>query len=280
MKYIGPHVSIAGGVHNAPLNAQKLGATGFGLFTKNQRQWNAAPYTNDVVTAFKKNLKDCGYSSKQALAHDGYLINLGNPDRTACEKSYAALVDELRRCSQLGLPLLNIHPGSHLRLVSEEECMRQIAEAVNRALKETEGVTVVFENTAGQGSNVGYSFEQVAFMIGLVADKSRIGFCLDTCHAFAAGYDLRTQKSYDAVMKSLDTIVGFRFLRGVHLNDALSTCGSHLDRHQSIGKGNLGLDAFRFLMRDERFDEIPLVLETIDENLWPQEVAMLKSMAG
>ncbi|MGA3051481.1 MAG: deoxyribonuclease IV [Chitinispirillaceae bacterium] len=280
MKYIGPHVSIAGGVQNAPLNARALGATGFGLFTKNQRQWNAAPYTDEVVTAFRKNLKECGYSPKQALAHGGYLINLGNPDRAAFDKSYSALVDELRRCSRIGLPLLNIHPGSHLKLVTEEACMRQIAEAVNRAHKETEGVTVVFENTAGQGSNVGHSFEQIAFMIGLVADKSRVGFCLDTCHAFAAGYDLRTKKSYGAVMQSLDATVGFRYLRGVHLNDALFTLGSHLDRHQSIGKGNLGLNAFHFLMRDERFEDIPLVLETIDESLWPEEIALLKSMVG
>ena len=280
MKYIGPHVSISGGIQNAPLNAQKLGATGFGLFTKNQRQWSAAPYTAENIDSFKKNLLDCGYSPKQALAHDGYLINLGNPDRAMYEKSYAALVDEMRRCSLIGLTLLNIHPGSHLRLISEEECMRQIAEAVNRAHAETEGVTVVFENTAGQGSNVGYSFEQIAFMINLVADKSRIGFCLDTCHAFAAGYDLRTRKSYNAVMQSLDAVVGFRYLRGVHLNDALAvaTLGSHRDRHQSIGKGNLGLDAFSFIMRDDRFEEIPLVLETIDESLWPQEIEMLKGM--
>jgi deoxyribonuclease-4 len=278
MKYIGPHVSIAGGVQNAPLNAQKLGATGFGLFTKNQRQWNAAPYSDDGVAAFKQNMKECGYSPRQALAHDGYLINLGNPEKAARDKSYAALVDEMHRCSRIGLSLLNIHPGSHLRLISEEECMRHIAGAVNRAHAETEGVSVVFENTAGQGSNVGYSFEQIGFMISLVADKSRVGFCLDTCHAFAAGYDLRTRKSYDAVMQSLDTIVGFDYLRGVHLNDALATLGSHRDRHQSIGKGNLGLDAFRFLMKDERFEEIPCVLETIDENLWPQEIALLKGM--
>ena len=279
MKYIGPHVSIAGGVQNAPLNARKLGATGFGLFTKNQRQWNATPYTDEIAAAFKKTLKECGYSQKQALVHDGYLINLGNPDQTAYDKSYAAFVDELNRCSRIGLSLLNIHPGSHLRIVSEEACMRQIAGAINRAHEETEGVTVVLENTAGQGSNIGYSFEQIAFMISLVADTSRIGFCFDTCHAFAAGYDLRTKKSYNAIMQSLDAIVGFRNLRGAHLNDALSTLGSHLDRHQSIGKGNLGIDAFRFLMRDERFEEIPLVLETIDESLWPEEIAMLKSMA-
>ena len=279
MKFVGPHVSIAGGVQNAPLNAAALGATGFGLFTKNQRQWASAPYPAAAVSGFRKALRENGYAVKQVLAHDGYLINLGNPDTAAFKKSYTAFVDELKRCGQLGLTLLNIHPGSHVRLVSEEACMLQIADAVNRAHRETEGVTVVFENTAGQGSNVGYSFEQLAFLIGHVSDKSRIGFCFDTCHAFAAGYDLRTPEAYEAVMRSLDRTVGFRYLRGAHLNDAKSGLGSRLDRHQSIGKGTLGLETFGMLMRDDRFEEIPLVLETIDERLWAGEVALLKDMA-
>jgi len=279
MKFVGPHVSIAGGVQNAPLNAAALGATGFGLFTKNQRQWESPPYPAAAVSGFRKALRENGYAAKQVLAHDGYLINLGNPDNTAFKKSYTAFVDELKRCGQLGLTLLNIHPGSHVRLVSEEACMLQIANAVNRAHRETEGVTVVFENTAGQGSNVGYSFEQLAFLIGHVSDKSRIGFCFDTCHAFAAGYDLRTPKAYEATMRSIDRTVGFRYLRGAHLNDAKSGLGSRLDRHQSIGKGALGLETFGTLMRDDRFEEIPLVLETIDERLWAGEVALLKDMA-
>lgn len=279
MKYIGPHVSTTGGVQNAPLNAAALGATAFGMFTKNQRQWAAPQYPSETIHAFKKNLKDKGFSAKQVLAHDGYLINLGNPDPVAFKKAYAAFVDELKRCAQLGLTLLNIHPGSHLRLVSEEACMRQIADAINRAHRETEGVTVVLENTAGQGSNVGYSFEHLAFMIGHVTDTSRVGFCLDTCHAFAAGYDLRTPKAYGAAMKSLEETVGLRYLRGAHINDAKVELGSRVDRHQSIGKGTLGLQPFEMLMSDERFEEVPLVLETIDEELWPQEIAILKAMA-
>ena len=279
MKFTGPHVSVAGGVQNAPLNAAALGATGFGLFTKNQRQWSSSPFSSAAISDFKKNLRDNGYAAKQILAHDGYLINLGNPDPMAFEKSYAAFVDELQRCSQLGVTLLNIHPGSHLRLISPQACMGQIAEAVNRAHRETEGVTVVLEITAGQGSNVGYSFEQLAYMIGRVSDKSRIGFCFDTCHAFAAGYDLRTKKSYGAVMQSLEKTVGFRYLRGAHLNDARAGLGSRLDRHESLGRGTLGLETFALIMRDDRFEEIPLVLETIDETLWPREVAMLKDMA-
>jgi len=279
MKYIGPHVSVAGGVQNAPENASRYGATGFGLFTKNQRQWKAAPYPDEVIAEFDRNLAEFHFKPQQVLAHAGYLINLGNPDSGAFAKSYAALVDELERCRLLGLPCLNIHPGSHLRLCSEEECMRRIAGAINEAHKEVEGVTVVLENTAGQGSNLGYSFEQLAFMIEKVRDKSRIGFCLDTCHAFAAGYDLRTKKSYAAVMDALDDIVGFTFLRGVHLNDSLSEFGSKLDRHQNIGKGKIGLDAFRMLMQDDRFDGIPIVLETIDESLWVEEVKLLKELS-
>jgi deoxyribonuclease IV len=279
MKFIGPHVSIAGGVQNAPANAAALCATGFGMFTKNQRQWRAPAYAAEAVNGFEKALRENGYTARQVLGHDGYLINLGNPGKAEFEKSYRAFVDELKRCSTLGLSLLNIHPGSHLRLVSEEACMLQIAAAVNRAHAETEGVTVVFENTAGQGSNVGWSFEQIAFLISHVSDKSRIGFCFDTCHAFAAGYDLRTRRSYEATMKLLDRTVGFRYLRGAHLNDAKAELGSRLDRHQSLGRGTLGPEAFKSLMRDDRFEEIPLVLETIDESLWKKEIAMLKEMA-
>jgi len=278
MKYIGPHVSTSGGVQNAPVNARELGATAFGMFTKNQRQWVAAPYTPATVAEFRKNLSGNSYGAKQVLAHDGYLINLGNPDPAAYKKSYGAFVDELKRCQMLGLTLLNMHPGSHLRLVSEETCLKQIAQAINDAHKETEGVTVVIENTAGQGSNVGYSFEHLAFIIKNVSDKSRIGFCLDTCHAFAAGYDLRTRKTYDAVMKDLERIVSFGYLRGVHLNDAKAGLGSHLDRHQSIGKGTLGLEPFRMIMNDERLEEVPMVLETIDETIWPEEIRLLKGM--
>jgi deoxyribonuclease-4 len=280
MKYVGPHVSIAGGVQNAPLNAAALGAAAFGMFTKNQRQWTAPPYAAAAVSEFVRNLREKGYAAKQVLAHDGYLINLGNPDPAAYKRSYAAFVDELKRCGRLGLTFLNIHPGSHLRLASEEACMLQIAGAVNSALRETEGVTVVFENTAGQGSNVGSSFEQIAFLIGHVADKSRVGFCFDTCHAFAAGYDLRGRQAYEATMRALDRTVGLRYLRGAHLNDAKAGLGSRLDRHQSIGKGTLGIETFGMIMRDDRFEEIPLVLETIDERLWPKEVAILKEMAA
>jgi deoxyribonuclease IV len=279
MKFIGPHVSTSGGVQNAPLNAQALKATGFGLFVKNQRQWAAPPYPAATIAAFKENLRTTGFTSKQVLAHAGYLINLGNIEEEPFTKSCAAFIDELQRCSMLGLTLLNIHPGSHLKKCSEEACLLRIASAINDALAATDGVAVVLENTAGQGSNVGYRFEHLAFIIKHVSDKSRIGFCLDTCHAFAAGYDLRTRASYKATMREIDAAVGLRYLRGAHLNDAKSTLGSRLDRHQNLGKGTLGLDVFKMIMRDERFEEIPLVLETIDEELWPREVALLRDMA-
>lgn len=278
MKYIGPHVSTEGGVQNAPLNAALLGATGFGMFTKNQRQWTALAYTTETIAAFKKNCSENSYAARQILPHDTYLINLGSPDPAAFARSYAAFTDELRRCAALGLTMLNIHPGSHLKLLSEEQCLLQIAGAINRAHRETEGVCVVLETTAGQGSNVGYRFEHLAFVIKNVRDKSRVGVCLDTCHIFGAGYDIRTEKTYEATMREFDRVIGFSFLRAAHVNDAKVELGSRVDRHQSIGKGTLGLTTFRLLMADERFEEIPLVLETIDESLWNGEVALLKQM--
>jgi deoxyribonuclease-4 len=219
-----------------------------------------------------------GFRPEYVLPHAGYLINIGNPDADKRKTSYDALVDELTRCSQLGLFSLNIHPGSHLGGVSEEECLRIIAEQINRALDETRGVSVVLENTAGQGTNMGYRFEQLATIIDYVEDKSRIGICLDTCHALGAGYEIRTPEGYESVMQELDRVVDLKYLRGMHLNDAKIDLGSRKDRHQSLGKGTLGLEPFRFIMNDPRLDEIPLILETIDEELWAEEIAMLYGM--
>lgn len=280
MKYIGAHVSASGGVENAPLNARAIGATAFALFTKNQRQWHAPPLTSASITAFQKNCADAGISLSQVLPHDSYLINLGHPETEGLEKSRAAFLEEMQRCEQLGLPLLNFHPGSHLREISEEECIRRIAESINRALDRTRGVTAVIENTAGQGSNLGFSFEQLAAIIDGVEDKSRVGVCFDTCHAFAAGYDLRTAEACAATFAEFERIVGFRYLKGMHINDSKAEYGSKKDRHHSLGQGWLGLEPFRYIMGDPRFDGIPLVLETIDEALWPAEIAMLKGFAG
>lgn len=277
MKFIGAHVSTAGGVDNAPLNARAIGATGFALFTKNQRQWVAPEIPAATIEHFKQLCDQYGYAKQSILPHDSYLINLGNPDSEALLKSRTAFIDEMQRCGMLGLDRLNFHPGSHLGKISVEECLKLIAESINIALEQTAGVTAVIENTAGQGSNLGFEFEQLAYIINLVDDKSRVGVCIDTCHALAAGYDLRSAESCEDVFARFDKIVGFKYLRGMHLNDALRPVGSHIDRHTPLGKGEIGWECFRYIMADARFDGIPLVLETPDESLWPQEIETLKS---
>jgi deoxyribonuclease IV len=279
MKFVGAHVSTQGGVFNAPINAKEIGATAFAMFTKNQRQWVAAPYTDEIIVAFRENLERCGFSPNQVLPHDSYLINLGNPDPEKRKKSLDAFTDELTRCQLLGLTLLNMHPGSHLREISEDDCLGLISESINIALEATEGVTVVLENTAGQGSNMGYRFEHLASIIDQVDDKSRIGVCIDTCHSFSAGYDLRTEESCRSTFKKFDDIVGFDYLRGMHINDSKVPFESRKDRHHSIGMGTIPMVAFEFIMRDPRFDDIPLILETIDDTLWPEEIARLKALA-
>ncbi len=278
MKYIGAHVSIAGGVENAPVNAQKIGAKAFALFTKNQRQWTAAPLTRESIDLFKQRCEEYGYAAKHILPHDSYLINLGNPEKEALEKSRAAFLDEMQRCEQLGLDRLNFHPGSSLKKVSDEECLRTIAESINIALDKTQGVCAVIENTAGQGSNLGYSFEQIAYVIDRVEDKSRVGVCIDTCHAFAAGYDLKSESGFGETFEHFEEVIGFKYLKGMHLNDSKKGVGSHVDRHEDIGKGELGIVPFRLLMHDPRFDDLPLVLETPDEDRWAEEISMLYAL--
>jgi deoxyribonuclease IV len=278
MKYIGAHVSASGGVENAPLNAQRIGATAFALFTKNQRQWNAKPLTEKSIRAFKENLKEVGIQPQHVLPHDSYLINLGNPDKEKWEKSLTAFIDEAQRCEQLDIPLLNFHPGSHLRQISEKECIALNSKAMNTTLRNTGFVKLVVETTAGQGSNIGYSFEQLAALIDQSDDPERVGVCIDTCHIFAAGYDLRTEAAYQQTMEAFGGIIGFEKLMGVHINDAKSELGSKVDRHNSLGKGNLGSDAFKFLMNDPHLEDIPIVLETIDPEKWPEEIKWLYSL--
>jgi len=278
VKTIGAHVSMAGGVENAPLNAARIGARAFALFTKNQRQWKAKPLSPKTIQLFKKNCEKEGYSPEQILPHDSYLINLGHPDKEGLAKSRAAFLAECRRCEQLGLKYLNFHPGSHLRKISQDECLRRIAESINITLEKAQAVTAVIENTAGQGSNVGYRFEHLAAIIDQVEDKTRVGVCLDTCHAFTAGYDLKTKEGYHATLADFDAIVGFTYLKGMHLNDSKKDHASRVDRHANIGQGFLGLDIFRFIMRDPRLDEIPLILETPDETLWAKEIELLYEM--
>lgn len=277
MKLIGAHVSAAGGVFNAPVNAKAIGATAFALFTKNQRQWQAKPLDADTITAFKSRCQQLGFDASAILPHDSYLINLGAPETEKLEKSRLAFIDEMQRCQQLGLHLLNFHPGSHLKQISESACLKLIAESINLAHQQVDDVVAVIENTAGQGSNLGWRFEHLAEIIAQVDDKSRIGVCIDTCHAFAAGYDLRSMEATESSFAEFDQIVGMQYLRAMHLNDSKGGLGSHLDRHHSLGEGAIGWNCFRFLMQDHRFDNIPLILETINPDIWQHEIATLRS---
>ena len=277
-KFVGAHVKTVGGVQNAPINAVEIGAKAFALFLKNQRRWYAKPYDEKTITEFKKNLERSEIQVKHVLPHDSYLINLGNPDRAKWEKALEAFIDEVTRASQLGLDKLNFHPGAHLNQISEDDCLKLIAEAMNITLEKTKGVTLVIETTAGQGSNVGYRFEHLRKLIDMTEDKSRVGVCIDTCHIFAAGYDIRNEKSFEKTMKEFDDIIGFEYLRGVHMNDAASELGSRVDRHAHIGEGNIGLEAFRLIMNDPRFDDIPLILETPKQERWPAEIKLLYSL--
>ena len=275
MKYIGAHVSASGGVENAPLNAKEIGANAFALFTKNQRQWVSAPLTQKSIEHFKNNCAEYGFDASYIMPHDSYLINLGNPDEEAIQKSRAAFIDEMQRCEQLGLKMLNFHPGSHLNKISIEQCLDEIAANINLALSKTNGVTAVIENTAGQGSNVGNRFEEIRYIIDRIEDKSRVGVCIDTCHTYSAGYDI--VNDYEGVFGEFERVVGLEYLKGIHLNDTKKPLGSRVDRHECIGDGLLGIDFFKRFMQDSRFDNMPIVLETPDENRWKEEIKLLRS---
>jgi len=275
MKYIGAHVSAAGGVRHAPVNASKIGARAFALFTRNQKRWTSPPLADTETHLFQVNLKASGIPVSAVLPHAGYLINPGHPDREKRYKSLKAFVDEVHRAEVLGLQYLNIHPGSHLGLVSEQECFDIIADTISTVLNSSKGVTVVIETTAGQGNSVGYHFEHLAEIIKRIDAQERLGVCIDTAHIFAAGYDIRSAKGYDAVMNEFDRLVGFRFLKGVHLNDSKTPLGSRVDRHACIGKGEIGELAFRKIMNDPRLDGIPLILETPNPDAYREEISML-----
>lgn len=278
MKFIGAHVSASGGVENAPVNAQAIGAKAFALFTRNQRQWRSAPLSEKSISLFKERCAEYGYEAKHILPHDSYLINLGHPEEEGLTKSRIAFLDEMQRCEQLGLDRLNFHPGSHLKALTEEECLTRIAESINWTLEQTSGVCAVIENTAGQGTNLGYTFEQIAYIIDRVEDKSRVGVCLDTAHTLAAGYDIKTEEGFTRVFHHFDEVIGFSYLKGMHINDSKKDLGSKVDRHDSIGKGVMGMTTFQMIMRDPRFDGIPLILETPDESMWAEEIRLLYSL--
>lgn len=277
MKYIGAHVSASGGVEYAPVNAHEIGANAFALFTKNQRQWVSKPLTAESIDLFQQNCEKYGFLPEYILPHDSYLINLGHPEEEGLTKSRTAFLDEMQRCEQLGLKLLNFHPGSHLNKIDTETCLSRIAESINIVLDKTKGVTAVIENTAGQGSNLGNEFWHLRYIIDKVEDKSRVGVCLDTCHTFTAGYNFL--QDYDQVFNAFEQEVGFSFLRGIHLNDSKKEVGSRVDRHDSIGQGYIGNAFFERLMKDTRFDNLPIILETPDETLWTKEIAWLRAIS-
>ena len=275
MKYIGAHVSVEGGVSNAPLEARAIGAKAFALFTGSSSRWVSKDPSEEEIKKFKDNCELYGYKPEVILPHDNFLINLGSGDKKLLTLSRKSFTDELRRCELLGLKMLNFHPGSHKNELSEEECLDRIAESINYSLDKTQGVTAVLENVAGQGSNMGHTFEQLAHIIDKVEDKERVGVCIDTCHAYSAGYDLKSEEGYKKTWEDFDRIIGFNYLRGMHLNDDKREHGSRIDRHAEIGQGTLGEGFFSRLMKDPRFDNIPLILETPNEALWAEEIAWL-----
>ena len=278
-KFIGAHVSASGGVENAPKNAFEIGANAFALFTKNQKQWYANPLTDKNIENFKKNCEKYDFCADYILPHDSYLINLGNPDPEKLKKSREAFLDEMRRVEQLGLKLLNFHPGASLNEISVDECLKRIAQSINFALENTKGVTAVIENTSGMGSSVGYIFEHLAQIIHHVEDKSRIGVCIDTCHAFTAGYNLRDAADYKLTWDTFDKTIGSDYLKAIHLNDSKKPLASRVDRHDNVGLGFLGAEFFIRFMKDNRFDNMPIILETPDDSKWAEEIALLRSYA-
>lgn len=278
MKYIGAHTSSAGGVENAVSEAVSIGASALALFTRNQKSWVSKPLDPKNIKAFGDALTKSGIQPQHVLPHDSYLINLGNPTEEGLEKSRNAFLDELQRAEQLGLTLVNFHPGAHLKQIAPEACLDLIAESINWALAQTKTAVAVIENTAGQGSNMGYEFSQIARIIEGVNDKSRVGVCIDTCHTFAAGYDLSTQVGYDDTFNAFEKQVGFHYLKAIHLNDSKKECGSRVDRHENLGDGMIGVDFFSRFMHDDRFDNMPIILETPDESRWAQEIQWLKSL--
>jgi deoxyribonuclease-4 len=278
MKYVGAHVSAAGGVENAPENAEDIGAKSFALFTRNQRRWISKPLTDKNITQFKERCKGGGYDPRHILPHDSYLINLGHPEKQPLEKSRTAFLDEMKRCEQLGLLYLNFHPGSHLNKMEPDHCLERIAESINLTLDQTAGVTAVIENTAGQGTNMGHRFEHLARIIENVQDKSRVGVCLDTCHTYCSGYDIKTAGAFKNILEDFDNLVGLGYLKAMHLNDSKKDFGSRVDRHESLGEGSLGLEPFKFIMNNPCFDDIPMVLETPDQSIWEDEIKLLYSL--
>lgn len=280
MKYIGAHVSISGGLHLACRRALEIGAKSFALFLRSQRQWVAKPLSEEQAQVFRDACQSSGFSPKVIIPHGIYLMNCGSPDEEILRKSREVLVDELQRCEMLGLTLYNFHPGSTCGKIPVEDCLDRIADSINLAHKKTKYVMTVLENMSCQGNTIGGKFEELRGIIDRVSDKSRVGVCLDTCHAFAAGHNLSTEEGFKNMMNNFENIIGIEYLKAVHLNDSKGELGCHLDRHENIGKGKIGTEAFQRLMKDKRFDGIPMVLETPcqSDDTYEKEIRILYGM--
>ncbi|MBI2930257.1 MAG: deoxyribonuclease IV [Planctomycetes bacterium] len=263
--HLGAHLSIAGGLHLACARGQELGCEVIQIFTRNQQQWRTKPLSDDEVMTFKQACRR--HRIRLAFAHDSYLVNLCAPDGDIRERSLSAFVEEMERCERLGLAFLVTHPGSP-GVTGEREGIRAMIASLDEALKRTGGLRtrVLLETSAGQGACVGHRFEQMREMIEGVREPERLGVCFDTCHVFAAGYDLRTRAAYDATLDEFDRLIGVKRIEAFHVNDSKRELGSRVDRHEHIGKGHLGIEAFRCLMRDRRFARIPKVIETPKED--------------
>lgn len=278
-KFVGAHVSIGGGLERAVTRAAELGARAFGLFLRSQRRWACEPLSRDAADRFRDACREHNFAPHQILPHGSYLLNCGSPDPEVLEKSRATLIDELKRCEMLGLVYYNFHPGSTCGAITAEECMDRIAESINLAHGETTYVIAVIENMCRQGHTIGGDFRELRGIVDRVKDKSRIGVCLDTCHAFAAGYDVSTREGFEEMMTDFDSIVGLPFLKAFHLNDSKGKLGSRLDRHENIGKGFIGPEGFRRIMNDPRLDHLPMILETPEMD-YAKEIALLYGMCS
>ncbi|KAK2050292.1 apurinic endonuclease [Colletotrichum somersetense] len=290
--YIGAHVSGAGGVQNSIQNALNIGANAFALFLKSQRKWESPPLAADARDQFVSLAKGNGYdAAAHVLPHGSYLVNLAQADADKAKQAYTSFIDDLERCEQLGIKLYNFHPGNTGGLSRDEACGR-IAAQLNNAHKATKKVVTVLENMAGTGNVIGTKFEDLKQIIDKVEDKERVGVCIDTCHAFAAGYDLRTPEKFHETMKEFDEVVGNKYLKAFHLNDSKAPFASHRDLHANIGTGFLGLRAFHTLVNHEPFQNLPMVLETPidrkdangkmveDKKVWADEIKLLEQLIG
>lgn len=277
--WIGAHTSAAGGVHNALLEGQEIGATAIQLFTSNQKQWNGKPIPNDEVAAWERALQETGI--RHVMSHDSYLINLGSPKDDILAKSRKAIREEIERCHQLKIDYLNFHPGAATG-VSEEQCLDTIVESLLELepLVAKSSTRLLLEATAGQGTSVGHRFEHLGYILKKTHHKVRLGVCIDTCHIFAAGYDVRTAEEWEKTLSAFDEAVGLKHLYAFHLNDSMKELGSRVDRHAPLGEGKIGLECFRFLMSSPKTRHLPKYLETPDgPPLWKKEIAMLKKFA-